>query len=138
MTPWQDTELLVYVASRAKDHPEYLGWVLARFVEREHLSQRALGKSLGITRRDLLRLGLCLRPRANHFADDIRQISARFASDAAVLAGIVRQVESLQTLTAAAIGEAGAESGLLVAARARKPQPTRSDDKGHPHAHPEP
>lgn len=134
MTPQQETQLLAYAASRAQARPEYLAWVLARYVEREHLSEDDLATSLGITHRELVHLGLCLRPRADHFADDIRQVSTKFAIDAAALATIVRLVESVETLAARATGEDATASGLLVAARARRRPRTQQDNEEHPHA----
>src|SRR5262245_29729309 len=93
MTPSRDERLLDYAAQRAKAHPDYLGWVLTRYVERERISEAELASCLGSTPHDLHRLALCLRPRAEHFADDIRQISTKFQIDATALAGVVRRVE---------------------------------------------
>jgi len=138
MTPQQETQLLAYAANRAKAHPQYLAWVLARYIEREHLSEHELTTSLGISRPALAHLGLCLRPRADHFADDITQISAKFQIDPAALAMIVRLVESLETFPARTRREIAAESGLLMAARARKEPRPQQDNEERPHAQPEP
>ena len=100
MTHPRHERLLEYAAHRAESRPEYLGWILTRYSEREHISEAELATRLGITPHDLPHLALCLRPRAEHFADDIRQISTKFHIDATALAGIVRLVESLETLAA--------------------------------------
>jgi hypothetical protein len=74
-----------------------------------------------------------LRPRAEHFADDIRQISTKFHLDATALAGIVRLVESIETLAATHPTMLSAEAGLLMAARARKQPSQRQDNESHDH-----
>jgi hypothetical protein len=133
MTQPQHEQLLDYAAQRAKTRPDYLGWVLARYIERERISEAELATGLGSTPHDLARLALCLRPRAEQFADDIRQISAKFHIDATTLAGIVRLVESLETLAATNPTTLSADAGLLMAARARK-QPRQSPgNESHDH-----
>jgi hypothetical protein len=132
MTRPQHERLLAYTARRAKAHPEYLAWVLAQYVEREHISAEELAQRLGIATHDLPHLALCLRPRADLFVADVRQISAKFNIDAAALAEIVRLVESFETFTATNSTGLSTESGLLMAARARK-QPGQ-DSENHDHA----
>ncbi len=138
MTHPRFERLLTYAAQRAKVRPDYLGWVLARYVERERISEVELATRLGSTRHDLPRLALCLRPRAEHFADDIRQISTKFHLDATALAGIVRLVESVETLAAANSTILWANDGLLMAARARKQPRQAQDAESHDHGPPEP
>jgi transcriptional regulator with XRE-family HTH domain len=129
MTHPRPERLLDYAAQRAKTRPDYLGWVLARYLERERLSEAELAARLGIEPYDLSRLALCLRPRSEHFADDIRQISAKFQIDAIALVGIVRLVESIETLAASNPGMLAANAGLLMAARARKqPRQVKGDE----------
>ena len=130
--------LLDYAAQRAGARPDYLGWVLARYIERERISEAELATRLGSSPDDLPRLALCLRPRAEHFADDIRQISAKFRIDATALAGIVRLVESLETLAATNPTMLSAEAGLLMAARARKQPRQAQDAESHDHDLPKP
>jgi hypothetical protein len=134
MTYPQHERLLAYTAQRAKARPEYLAWVLARYVEREHLSEAELAQRLGIATRNLPHLALCLRPRADQFAADVRQISAKFNIDAAVLAEIVRLVESFETFAATNSARLSVESGLLMAARARKQPGQDRDGENHGHA----
>ena len=133
MTRPRHERLLQYAAHRAKARPDYLGWILTRYIEREHISEAELATRLGIISHDLLRLALCLRPRTEHFAHDIRQISAKFHIDATALAGIVRLVESLETLAATNAAMLSAEAGLLMAARARKQSRQGQDDESHDH-----
>jgi hypothetical protein len=138
MTPSRQERLLDYAAQHAKARPDYLGWVLARYVEWERISEAELATRLGSTFYDLSRLALCLRPRAEHFADDIRQISTKFHIDATALAGIVRLVESFETLAATNPATLSAEAGLLMAARARKQPRQVQDDESHDHDPPKP
>ena len=129
--------LLAYTAQRAKARPEYLAWVLEWYVELEHISAKELAQRLGITAHDLPHLALCLRPRADHFADDVRQISIKFNINPAVLATVVRLVESAEALATGDAGQAQTEFGLLMAARARKQSPTHDDSERRDHDHPE-
>jgi hypothetical protein len=133
MTHHRHDRLLEYAAQRAGTRPEYLGWVLARYVEREHIPEGELATRLGITSHDLPRLALCLRPRAEHFADDVRQISTKFHIDATALAGIVRLVESLETLAATHPTKPSADAGMLMAARARKRSRQTQEDESQGH-----
>jgi hypothetical protein len=130
--------LLDYAAQRAKARPDYLGWVLARHIERERISEGDLATRLGCAPNDLPRLALCLRPRAEHFADDIRQISTKFHIDATALAAIVRLVESLETLAATNSTVLSAEAGLLMAARTRRQPRQVQDNETHDHDPPKP
>jgi hypothetical protein len=138
MTHPRHERLLDYAAQRAKARPDYLGWVLAQYIERERLSEAELAACLGSTPHDLSRLALCLRPRAEHFADDIRQISAKFQIDATALAGIVRLVESLETLAATNPAMLAADAGLLMAARVRKQPRQVQDAESRDHDPPKP
>jgi hypothetical protein len=133
MTHPRHERLLEYAAQRAESRPEYLGWILTRYIEQEHISEAELATRLGIISQDLLRLALCLRPRTEHFAADLRQISTKFHIDATALAGIVRLVESIETLAASNPGTLAAEAGLLMAARARKQPRQGQDDESHDH-----
>ena len=120
MTRSYDDRVLAHAAGRAKAHPHYLGWVLARYRELEKLSERELVEALGATSPDVPRLSLCLRPRTDHFAADIEQISIKFNLDAVALAKIVRFVESIEAMTPPETGTVSGEAGLLMAARTRK------------------
>ena len=129
MTRAADDMILAHAARRAQSHPQYLAWVLARYGALQHVSAEHLADILGVTPRDWLRLGLCLRPRAAHFAEDIRQMSARFQADPAMLARVVRLVESVEAMSAENAQAATTEGGLLMAARARKKRSLHSDKK---------
>jgi hypothetical protein len=127
---------MAHVAQRASARPEYLGWILTRYATQERLTEEALAQRLGLEGRDLPRLALCLRPRAAHFAIDVRQISAKFNIDPVTLAAIVRLVESTEALAAGDAGGALADAGLLMAARARKPPRPPGDGESGDHDQP--
>jgi len=132
MTRSDDTRMLAYAVNRAKAHPHYLGWVLAQYSKLENIAEPDLAKILGTTSHDLARLSLCLRPRANCFAEDVEHISATFNLDAGRLAQVVRFVESMEAMASPDASTVSAESGLLMAARARKQSRQRQDKEG-PH-----
>jgi hypothetical protein len=58
--------------------PAYVAWALARVKAREGLSDEVLAARLGIATVDLPRLALCLRPRLDHWDEDLAQIASRF------------------------------------------------------------
>jgi hypothetical protein len=132
MTGPNDTRMLAYAANRAQAHPHYLGWVLAQYSKLENIAEPDLAKILGTTSHDLARLSLCLRPRADHFTEDVEHISATFNLDTGRLAQIVRFVESMEAMALPDTSPISAESGLLMAARARKQSRQRQDKEG-PH-----
>ena len=131
MTLSKDERVFAYAASRAQTHPQYLGWILSRYKELESHSEHDLMKALGVSNRDLLRLHLCLRPRADHFSQDITQISAKFSIDAAALANIIRLVESAEVIGSTQTAAPPSEAGLLMAARTRKKSRRRQEQQRH-------
>lgn len=124
-------EMLAHAANRARMYPAYLAWVFGRYLQIENILEADLTKLLQVPITDLPRLGLCLRPRADHFASDIAQISARFHVDAGALATVVRLVESVEAMAAASAKTVPSDSGLLMAARARKKPHVRQSKKTH-------
>jgi hypothetical protein len=87
-------ELLTHAARRAEDRPSYVAWALAVVRVREGLSDEALAARLGIATVDLPRLALCMRPRRDHWAEDLAQIATRFGLAPEPLAAILRAVEA--------------------------------------------
>jgi hypothetical protein len=87
-------ELLTHAAQRAQDRPAYVAWALAQVQAREGLSDGALAARLGIATLDLPRLGLCLRPRPDHWNADMAQIATRFGLAPEPLASVLRAVEA--------------------------------------------
>lgn len=129
MTPDVDKQL-ASLAARLRDNPGFMAYVLAKYEQQERLSDETLAKDLGVTPAKLSRLALCKRPTGNspQFADQVRQIAAYIGVDAAELARIIRQVDSLETLSQRHQGSKAEEArtgqlqlgrGLLAAARDR-------------------
>ena len=110
-------ELRTRAAERATARPEYLGWVLARYMESEALAWPAVAQVLG-TSEPFDRLALCLRPRTESFAQDVSAIAKRFRLDAAALGRIVRLVDALHAMTRTAAASSAA--GALLAARRKR------------------
>jgi len=127
MTLFSNEHLLTYAARRTQVHPGYLGWVLARYQEWENISERRLAELLECPDDNLPHLNFCLRPRADHFAEDVRQISAKFHLDAGKLASVIRLVESVETIASQGTQMVATEPGFLMAARARKKKRQRQD-----------
>jgi hypothetical protein len=61
---------------------------------REGLSDEALAAWLGLATVDLPRLALCLRPRPDHWAEDLAQLASRFGLASEPLAVLLRAVEA--------------------------------------------
>ena len=116
-----DDKMLERLARRAAAHREYWAWVFERYETWGGLATGHLAEHLGLTPRDLLRLGLYLRPRAERFEQDLRETSADFKTDRAALAAIVRFVDALGAMPQpGAQNPAAGQPGFLAAARSRK------------------
>ncbi|HEX2094532.1 MAG TPA: hypothetical protein VHG28_19160 [Longimicrobiaceae bacterium] len=111
-------DLLQRAAERAAERPAYLGWVLSRYLDLEGLDWPAVAAALGRSV-DFAPLALCLRPRPDHFAADVRAVAERFDLDAGALARIVRTVDAVDAMAR----EAPQDRGALLAARERRREP---------------
>jgi len=112
--------LLSYAAKRARLRPSYLGWIFARYIELENSSAYELGKILGAETNDLSRIELCLKPREEFFADDVKQIASKFNVNPGELARVIRLVEAVEAMTSLDNEKISMETGFLLAARARE------------------
>mgnify|MGYP007082008952 FL=1 len=127
---YSNAKMLAHAAERAKTRPNYLAWVLARYMGIEDLSENDLAKFLLVRVHQLPRLGLCLRPRQEFFSSDIEQVSLKHGVDSRTLAIVVRLVDSISAMTTAKTDSIG--SGVLMAARARKnKQKSQGEDGSH-------
>jgi hypothetical protein len=92
---------LAGLASRLQNNPAFMAHVLAAYQKQERLSDEALAAQLKSTPAMVVRLALCKRPDAtsSKFADQVRQIAAYTGLDAAQLAQMIRQVDSLARLS---------------------------------------
>jgi hypothetical protein len=126
------TALLARAAVRARERPEYLGWVLVRYVEAEKKTDQDMANMLGVSMLDYHRLQLCLRPRAQSFSSDVAQIAIKFGRRVSELAKVIRHVEVLQGMKEESAVQASSGLGLLMAARVRsKGAKTRKKGKNH-------
>lgn len=117
--PAADSGSLARLAQRLSANPIFMGYVLAAYAAQENLSEDALAQQLGISRENFVKLAICKRPPATQpdFAGRVRRIAAYIEADAAQLAFILRQVNSLENLTSFPTSQ----SGWLAAARDREP-----------------
>jgi hypothetical protein len=94
-----DLDLLEKLAAGLEDDPHFMAWALAHFRAQENLpTSEALSKRLGISRRFVVRLGLCTRPESNSpdFGARVRELADFAAIDVTQLATILRQVEFVE------------------------------------------
>jgi hypothetical protein len=92
---------LAGLAKRLRHDSAFMASVLATYQKQERLSDEALAAQLKSTPEMMVRLALCKRPEAtsSRFADQVCQIAAYTNLDAAQLAHIIRQVDSLARLS---------------------------------------
>jgi len=126
MSPIKKSSLFEFAARRARTRAEYLGWVLARFMEVERKTDQELADLLSISVYDLNRIALCLRPRNASFATDLSQIARKFGVNAVDLAGVIRHVEVIEGMRDESHEESIDQLGLMMAARARRKKPKAS------------
>ncbi len=125
----------VAFARRLQSDARFMAYVLAVYQRLEGLSEEGLASELGTWPEMLTRLALCQRPcgDAAHFAEQVRRMADYTLIDEAQLAGILRQVESLEQLAQRPVsGPATAESrlpewGVLAAARDREDEEANDD-----------
>lgn len=116
-----DSRSLIYLAGlarRVENDPFFVASVLREYAHGEGLTEADLAARLGIPEEDLDRLRLCRcpDPAAPDFRRDLERIAAHTGAQPGVLAQIIRQVASLNTLRQAEHADGG-----LRAARDREP-----------------
>lgn len=115
---WQSPRAaLSRAAARARQRPEFLARVLARYQDIEGLTATRFREYLGVTVANWPRLELCLRPRGDAFLNDVTQIAQAFGIERTVLAAVIRRVDAIEVVQRQA--QAG-RAGTLLAARTRK------------------
>jgi hypothetical protein len=85
-----EADLIVRAAQRASSRPPFMRWPLARFQEQQGCSRSQLAAQLGLPPGQLPRLALCLRPRPEHWAEDVAAIAAQVGCEPLGLATLVR------------------------------------------------
>ncbi len=88
MTDYQPS--LTTLANLAAKRGVLLAAVLERYQQGQQLPDDALAHQLGITGEQLAHLKLCEVPRDDQFDEDVRQIAAHIAVDAARLLQVLR------------------------------------------------
>jgi hypothetical protein len=115
--------VIALMSRGAASDAAYLGWVFERYAASEGMAGTHVCEALLVDAQTFAGLSLCLRPRPDHFAEDIRAIAAKYAVDLDALAAMVRRVDVVSEMRAGRSG--GRERGQLMAARSR---PARPDD----------
>jgi hypothetical protein len=102
-----------------------MAYVLATYQRQEDLTDEDLAGELNTLPDLVVRLALCKRPLSSsqNFAEQVRELAGYTLADAGRLAGILRQVDSLEGLSrwvdASSGSREGEGEGLLAAARDR-------------------
>jgi hypothetical protein len=110
MTNGQLSSMLERAARGAAGNPSLLGFSIAQAGPSGDGSQD-LAESTGLPRESVLRLALCQRPRAGHWAEDLDRLACSTRIDPDTLIAVLRQLDALDEL------RADAQSSMLLAAR---------------------
>ena len=121
------------LAHKLRGNPRYMAYVLDAYRQQESLLDEELAETLGTLPELVVRLEICLRPDADSlgFAEQVSELADFSLTNEAQLAGILRQVDSLEKLASlpATVAEVEARAdtlsglglpGLLAAARDRE------------------
>jgi len=130
MTDQESFATLANFARRLRSDPRYMSYVLAKYQQQENIEDKDLARELGTLPALAARLALCKRPASSsgQFAEEVREIADYTLTDEAQLAGILRQVDTLEKLAGRStlLAGSGAEehlpipyAGMLAAARDR-------------------
>ena len=114
-----DPQLLAAAARRAALRPEFLASVFAKFAKSENKTESEMVTMLGATEETYAAAGLCLRPRAESYAEDLKHIAAQWKLDLGRLSHVVRHVEVLVGMEPEGSTAFVDDQGLLMAARVR-------------------
>jgi hypothetical protein len=116
------------LAEKLRSNPDFMAFVLEQFCKQEAITFAELPAALEIMPEMVTRLALCRTPDpdAADFAKHVREIAYYTLGDEAVLANVIRRVNSIQSLTSAK------EEAFLAAARDRDqedPEPKDQSDE---------
>ena len=132
-----DSSLLATLVQRLANDTTYMAHVFALYKNQEGLDDEDLANYLNAFPEQIVRLALCKRPEpdASDFADQIRLLGDFTLIDDALIAHVIRQVDSLSLLSQSSMlaeSKANAVSGIkhlegtLAAARDRDEIPRAS------------
>ena len=120
-----EPDILRWAAKRAAEQPSLLGYELREYRALNNATDSDLADALGCSQESLVCLALCRRPNPStpSFRADVEQIALHCGVNAQKLAGLLREVDSLRAIRQTPFPPplAASQSGLLVAARDRKP-----------------
>lgn len=110
LDPWgftaaQKHKMLARLAERFASEPDTMSALLHEYRRMESINEESLRQRLGITPEQLTHLNLCLIPREERFADDVRRLAEVSGAPAHLLANIVHQVTFLKALPPRTIKE---------------------------------
>lgn len=100
-TPLPHSNQLRDLAAKLHENREFMAWILAAFKRKEHIDDDHLIAQLKISPEMFVRLALCKSPNPDSeaFVSQVREIAAYTHIDPAVLANVIRQVETLDILS---------------------------------------
>lgn len=117
MNEHSDSAHLAHAAARAAHRRRFLAHVFARYLTIEEIDEGVLAERLGCSESGYYRLALCRTPAIDQFAEQTRQIAAFSGASPVALAQVIRRVQAVETLQAAA---SNADRATLLAARKRE------------------
>jgi hypothetical protein len=120
-------EVMKVMAAKAAGHHAYLGWALALYQRAERATDADLASLLGADEVTLRRLSICLRPREDAFAADVRTVAEDLGLNPGPLAMLIRHADAVAAMQAPT-GSAEGPGQLLAArfktgTRSRIPEP---------------
>lgn len=118
MNEHSDSAHLAHAAARAAHRQRFLAHVFALYLTIEEIDEGALAERLGCSESAYYRLALCRTPATDQaFAEQTRQIAAFSGASPVALAQVIRRVQAVEALQAAA---ANTDHATLLAARERE------------------
>jgi IrrE N-terminal-like domain len=119
-----DPTLLAKAAERLRHIPGFMAFELDRY---RNLTKADPAADFGLPELSLATLGLCRRPRPDHFVSDVAAIADRAGARMAAVASFLRASDAVSVLGSReeiASGSAGGTRGLMAAARDRTEERT--------------
>jgi hypothetical protein len=101
MQKYNKEELLLGLAIRLEADARFIANTLYKYQRQEKLSRDELMQRFEFSNKQFAQLALCKRPNAEseNFSSQIRKISSVTGVNASIIVGIIRQVDSLETLS---------------------------------------
>lgn len=89
------------MANKLQDNPLYMAWVISVFQKQEHITGYQLIELIKTNEESIAKLSLCKRPKTDsaEFAKQLKQISEYTNIDITFLANMIRQVESVESIS---------------------------------------